>query len=194
MRYFFLLFISVALVACGGKKKSDDGGLELTDAQLKALMKQQPTAGGDPGQGEAALKQLEAAYQTDSSDIDNVYNLAFLHCGQCLNDSSFQACPKAEQYLSRVVVLKSDYREGKAFYNRYLCLQHRGALQPALEDLNSFIAINSKNPKPAVNFYLQKAALLQKMGKMSEACAELKKANKIDTIGLSSIEWKNQCK
>ena len=190
MKYLITLIIPIFLFACGGKK-ADDGGLNLTDEQLNEIMKRKPmTNNTNPGaNSDEAMLQLEASYQTDSSLLDNVYNLAFMYCSKCVSDSTMQSCPKAEQYLSRVIILKADHRQGKAYYNRALCLEHQGKYESALADLNKFIAMHSNNPKPPVNFYFQKAVLLHKMGRSPEACTELKKAEKIDTTGISGLGW-----
>ncbi len=191
MKILFHIVLAVSIISCGSN--NNEGGLELSDEQLKEIMKRQAPI-TNPGQGDAALIQLEQYYQSDSSNIDNVYNLAFLYCGKCLSDSSFTECTKAEQYLNRVISLQKDYREGKAFYNISLCFKHQGKLEPALGALNSFIAINKDNPKPPVNFYIQKASILHELGRSQEACSEIKNAEKLDSTGLSIIKWKSECK
>lgn len=192
MKHLTFLLLILLLSACG-QKKSNDGGLELTDAQLKELMKKQPQLNNNPGSGDAALQQLETAYQTDSSNLDNVYNLAFMYCNKCVADTSFVACPKAAQYLSRVIRLKADYRQGKAYYNRALCNEHQSNLDAALLDYNRFSEINANNPKPPVNYFLKKALLLKKMERNREACVELKKAEKLEKNSTAQIEWREEC-
>jgi tetratricopeptide (TPR) repeat protein len=191
MKYITLLLLILLLIACG-QKKSTDGGLELTDTQLKEIIKKQPQI-NNPGTGDAAMQQLEMSYQSDSSNLDNVYNLAFMYCNKCVADTSFVACPKAEQYLSRVIRLKADYRQGKAYYNRALCFEHQSKLDAALQDLNRFSELNANNSKPPVNYFMKKAMLLKKMDRNREACAELKRAEKHDTTGISQIEWRADC-
>ena len=191
MKYLNLLLLSILLIACG-QKKSDDGGLELTDAQLKELMKKQPQM-TNPGTGDAAMQQLEMSYMADSSNLENVYNLAFMYCNKCVADTSFVACPKAAQYLSRVIRLKADYRQGKAYYNRALCNEHQSNFDAALLDYNRFSEINANNPKPPVNYFLKKALLLKKMDKSREACVELKKAEKLEKNSTDQIEWREEC-
>jgi tetratricopeptide (TPR) repeat protein len=191
MKYLTLLLLTLLLIACG-QKKSNDGGLELTDAQLKELMKKQPQM-SNPGTGDAAMQQLEMSYQSDSSNLDNVYNLAFMYCNKCVADTSFVACPKAAQYLSRVIRLKADYRQGKAYYNRALCNEHQSNLDAALLDYNRFSEINANNPKPPVNYFLKKALLLKKMDRSREACVELKKAEKLEKNSTAQIEWREEC-
>jgi tetratricopeptide (TPR) repeat protein len=191
MKYLILALFVLLLYACG-QKKSNDGGLELTDAQLTELMKKQPQI-NNPGTGNAAMQQLELSYLSDSSNIDNVYNLAFLYCTKCVADTSFESCPKAEQYLSRVIRLKADYRQGKAYYNRALCNEHQSKLEAALQDLNRFSELNANNSKPPVNYFLQKALLLKKMDRSREACYELKKAEKLEKESILKIEWREDC-
>ena len=191
MKHLTFLLLTLLLIACG-QKKSNDGGLELTDAQLKELMKKQPQM-TNPGTGDAAMQQLEMSYQSDSSNLDNVYNLAFMYCNKCVADTSFVACPKAAQYLSRVIRLKADYRQGKAYYNRALCNEHQSNLEAALLDYNRFSEINANNPKPPVNYFLKKALLLKKMERNREACVELKKAEKLEKNSTAQIEWREEC-
>jgi tetratricopeptide (TPR) repeat protein len=191
MKTKFLIILAVlSILSCTNKKT--DSGLELSDEQLKELLKKQRPENNN--QSDMALENLETAYQKDSSNIENVYNLSFMYCSKCLNDSSFNICPKAIQYLNRVVKLKPEYREGKAFYNRQLCAMHLGKYEAALEDINSFIELNKKNPKPAVNYFLQKAIILEKIGKIDEACKTLNLAKNIDTVGFSNLKWKTSCK
>jgi tetratricopeptide (TPR) repeat protein len=191
MKHLTFLLLILLLLACG-QKKSNDGGLELTDAQLKELMKKQPQM-TNPGTGDEAMQQLEMSYLDDSSNIDNVYNLAFMYCNKCVADTSFVACPKAAQYLSRVIRLKADYRQGKAYYNRALCNEHQSNLDAALLDYNRFSEINANNPKPPVNYFLKKALLLKKMERNREACVELKKAEKLEKNSTAQIEWREEC-
>lgn len=191
MRYLLYLLSLTILISCG-PQNNNDGGLDLTDAQLKELMKRQPQIQNPEG-GDAALVQLELNYQEDSSNLDNVYNLGFLYCGKCLNDSTYESCPKAEQYLGRVIRLKADYREGKSYYNRALCLEHQGNFEAALQDLNRFIELNAGKSKPPVNYFMQKAVLLKKMDRTEDACKELKKAEKLDSTGISTITWRSAC-
>jgi len=191
MKTKFLIILAVlSVLSC--TNKNADSGLELSDEQLKELLKKQRPENNN--QSDMALENLETAYQKDSFNIENVYNLSFMYCSKCLNDSSLSECPKAMQYLSRVIKLKPDYREGKAYYNRQLCEMRLGKFEAALEDINSFIELNKKNPKPAVNFYIQKAVILEKIGKKDEACKNLKLAEKLDTAGLSDINWRSSCK
>jgi tetratricopeptide (TPR) repeat protein len=136
---------------------------------------------------------LEMSYQSDSSNLDNVYNLAFMYCNKCVADTSYVDCPKAEQYLSRVIRLKADYRQGKAYYNRALCYEHQSKFDAALQDLNRFSEINANNPKPPVNYFLKKALLLKKMDRSREACVELKKAEKLEKNSTAQIEWREEC-
>ena len=191
MKHLTFLLLALLLIACG-QKKSNDGGLELTDAQLKELMKKQPQM-SNPGTGLAAMQQLEMSYLDDSSNLENVYNLAFMYCNKCVADTSFVACPKAAQYLSRVIRLKADYRQGKAYYNRALCNEHQSNLDAALLDYNRFSEINSDNPKPPVNYFLKKAVLLKKMERNREACVELKRAEKLEKNSTAQIEWREEC-
>jgi tetratricopeptide (TPR) repeat protein len=191
MKHLNILLLTLLLIACG-QKKSNDGGLELTDAQLKELMKKQPQM-SNPGTGLAAMQQLEMSYLDDSSNLENVYNLAFMYCNKCVADTSFVACPKAAQYLSRVIRLKADYRQGKAYYNRALCNEHQSNLDAALLDYNRFSEINSNNPKPPVNYFLKKAVLLKKMERNREACVELKRAEKLEKNSTAQIEWREEC-
>jgi len=191
MKHINILLLILLLIACG-QKKSNDGGLELTDAQLKEMMKKQPRT-NNPGTGEAAMQQLEMSYQEDSSNLDNVYNLAFMYCNRCLGDTSFVACPKAEQYLSRVIRLKAAYRQGKAYYNRALCNEHQNKLEAALSDFNRFSELNANNSKPPVNYFLNKALLLKKMDRSREACVELKKAEKLEKNSTAQIAWREEC-
>lgn len=191
MKHLTLLLLALLLIACG-QKKSNDGGLELTDAQLKELMKKQPQM-TNQGTGDAAMQQLEMSYQSDSSNLENVYNLAFMYCNKCVADTSFVACPKAAQYLSRVIRLKADYRQGKAYYNRALCNEHQSNLDAALLDYNRFSEINANNAKPAVNYFLKKALLLKKMDRSREACVELKRAEKLEKNSTAQIEWREEC-
>ena len=191
MKHLTFLLLTLLLIACG-QKKSNDGGLELTDAQLKELMKKQPQM-TNTGTGDEAMQQLEMSYLDDSSNIDNVYNLAFMYCNKCVADTSFVACPKAAQYLSRVIRLKADYRQGKAYYNRALCNEHQSNLDAALLDYNRFSEINANNPKPPVNYFLKKALLLKKMERNREACVELKKAEKLEKNSTAQIEWREEC-
>ena len=191
MKHLTFLLLALLLIACG-QKKSNDGGLELTDAQLKELMKKQPQM-SNPGTGLAAMQQLEMSYLDDSSNLENVYNLAFMYCNKCVADTSFVACPKAAQYLSRVIRLKADYRQGKAYYNRALCNEHQSNLDAALLDYNRFSEINSNNPKPPVNYFLKKAVLLKKMERNREACVELKRAEKLEKNSTAQIEWREEC-
>jgi tetratricopeptide (TPR) repeat protein len=191
MKTKFLIILAVlSVLSC--TNKNADSGLELSDEQLKELLKKQRPENNN--QSDMALENLKTAYLKDSSNIDNVYNLSFMYCSKCLNDSSLSECPKAMRYLSRVIKLKPDYREGKAYYNRQLCEMRLGKFEAALEDINSFIELNKKNPKPAVNFYIQKAVILEKIGKKDEACKNLKLAEKLDTAGLSDINWRSSCK
>jgi tetratricopeptide (TPR) repeat protein len=192
MKYLTLLFLILLLSACG-TKKTDEGSLDLSDAQLKELMKKQPQI-NKPGSGDAAIQQLELSYLSDSSNLDNVYNLAFMYCNKCVADSSYVDCPKAEQYLSRVIRLKADFRQGKAYYNRALCYEHQSKFDAALQDLNRFSEINANNSKPPVNYFMKKAMLLKKMDRNREACAELKRAEKLDSTGISQISWRDDCK
>jgi tetratricopeptide (TPR) repeat protein len=192
MKYLIFILPVLIFFSCGTKKSNDDG-LELSDDQLKELMKKQPQI-SNPGSGDAALQQLELSYLSDSSNLDNVYNLAFLYCTKCVADTSFASCPKADQYLSRVIRLKADYRQGKAYYNRALCNEHQSKLEAALQDLNRFSEINANNSKPPVNYFLQKALLLKKMDRSREACAELKRAEKLDSTGISQVSWRDECK
>jgi tetratricopeptide (TPR) repeat protein len=191
MKHINILLLILLLIACG-QKKSNDGGLELTDTQLKEIIKKQPQI-NNPGTGDAAMQQLEMSYQSDSSNLDNVYNLAFMYCNKCVADTSFVACPKAAQYLSRVIRLKADYRQGKAYYNRALCNEHQSNLDAALLDYNRFSEINANNPKPPVNYFLNKALLLKKMDRSREACVELKKAEKLEKNSTAQIEWREEC-
>lgn len=191
MKYLTLLLLILLITACGQRKPVDDP-LNLTDAQLRELMKKQPQM-NNPGNGDAAIVQLEMSYQEDSSNLDNVYNLAFMYCNKCVADTSFEACPRAEQYLSRVIRLRADYRQGKAYYNRALCFEHQSKFEQALQDLNRFSELNANNSKPPVNYFLSKAILLKKMDRNREACAELKRAEKLDSTGISQIEWRAEC-
>lgn len=187
---FLIVIFFFTIISCSNKKT--DSGLELSDEQLNELIKNQKPVNSN--QSAMALDNLESDYQKDSSNIENVYNLSFMYCSKCLNDSSFNICPKAIQYLNRVVKLNPEYREGKAFYNRQLCAMHLGKYEAALEDINSFIELNKKNPKPAVNYFLQKAIILEKIGKIDEACKTLNLAKNIDTVGFSNLNWKISCK
>ena len=188
--HFLTVLLLLSILSCTTKKS--DSELELSDEQLNELIKNQRTGKVNPS--DMALEYLETAYLKDSSNIENVYNLSFMYCSKCMNESNFDDCSKAIQYLSRVITLKPDYREGKAFYNRQLCKFQLSNFESALEDLNSFIELNKKNPKPAVNYYLQKAVILEKIGKKEEACKSLKLAEKLDTSGLSDIKRSCSCK
>jgi hypothetical protein len=55
MKYINLLLLALLLTACG-QKKSNDGGLELTDTQLKEIIKKQPQI-NNSGTGDAAMQQ-----------------------------------------------------------------------------------------------------------------------------------------
>lgn len=181
-----IAFIVLLICAACGAAPNPDAGLELSDEQLNALIKNRHIVPNEDN-GDAALAQLEAAYKTDSSQIDNVYNLAYMYTARCISDSSHSECPRALQYLTRVIGLQRDYRSGNAFYNRMLCYQHLGQYEAALADLNIFAEMHKNDEKPPVNFYYQKAVLLQQLGKIAEACAELKNAEKLDTTGLSDL-------
>ncbi len=186
-----LLILLLMSVSCK-QQSSNDGGLELTDEQLKALMKKQPTMPGQSS-GEEIMIQMEMAYQQDSSDLNNVYNLAFTYCGKCLGSQDPGNCNKAIQYLSRTIQLQPDYRKGKAYFNRQLCYQVLGKHEQALADLNSFIPIHAKADTIEVNYFLAKANVLHQLERQEEACATLKKAYTLDTLGLSAITWKGDC-
>jgi tetratricopeptide (TPR) repeat protein len=186
-----LILLLMSSVSCKNQS-SDDGGLELSDEQLKELMKKQPTMPGQSS-GEEIMIQMELAYQQDSSDLNNVYNLAFTYCGKCLESQDAANCNKAIQYLSRTIKLKPDYRKGKAYFNRQLCYQVLGKHAEALADLNSFIPIHAKADTIEVNYFLAKANVLYQLERRDEACATLKEAYSLDTLGLSQIEWKEEC-
>ncbi len=193
--HLIALIVLLILVACGRNPKNDEGGLELSEEQLKELMKRQmPKPGGGQAGSDIALLQLEENYITDSSNIDNVYNLAYLYCSRCLADSSYSDCPKALQYLNRVTVLQHDYRRRNAFYNRGLCHQHMGNYSQALADIEVFAELHLKEDKPPVNFYLQKAIILHQWGKKEEACLELKNAAKVDSSAVSALDWGGNCR
>ena len=178
----------ILLLICSGFQinTNNDGGLDLSDEQLQQLMKNRPTMPGE-NNGDAALLQLETAYQEDSSQIDNVYNLAYMYTARCIGDSTYICCPKALQYLNRSLVLSKNHRWGNAFYNRMLCYQHLGNYEAAIKDIDTYTELHKNDEKPLVNFYYQKAVLLQQSGKMKEACAELKNAAKLDTTGLGDL-------
>lgn len=190
LRATSLALLILLLMSCNNQ--SNDGGLELSDEQLKELMKKQPTMPGQSS-GEEIMIQMEMAYQQDSSDLNNVYNLAFTYCGKCLESQEASNCKKAIQYLSRTIQLKPDYRKGKAYFNRQLCYQILGKQEEALADLNSFIPIHAKADTIEVNYFLAKADLLHQLERQAEACATLKEAYTLDTLGLSQIEWKEDC-
>ncbi len=190
MKYLFFI-----LILCGACiQKNSEESLNLTEDQLKKIILNRPTM---PTQNsDEILIKLEENYKIDSSNIENVYNLAFIYCTRCLQNinSDTLNCLSANRYFQRVKNLDRNFRDGKAFYNSHLCYKKIGNRDAALVDLNIFIKKNMNNRAIGVNFYLQRADLYYESGKINEACQDLKYALKLDTIGLYKLSNKILCK
>ncbi len=182
------------LILSSCNSKNEDDSLNLSNEQLKNLIRKNPSLSAQ-NQNDAILK-LEENYQKDSNDILNVYNLAFMKCTNCLqgNSSNSIDCIDALKYFQRVKKTNKFYRDSKAFYNSYLCYKKMEKQEEALKELDVFIKDNQNKDKIQVNFYLQRAELLNELGRNAEACDDLKRALKFDTTGYFTLKNKIPCK
>ena len=192
MKLFYFFCILLYFVSCNFNDDKD--ALNLSNEQLKEIIrKKTPTP--EQNHNDAILK-LEENYQKDSNDLLNVYNLAFMKCTNCLQGVSSETknCMDALTYFQRVKKINKFYRDSKAFYNSYLCYKKMEKQEEALKELDVFIKNNQNKDKIQVNFYLQRAELLNELGRNAEACDDLKRALKFDTMGYFTLINKIPCK
>jgi tetratricopeptide (TPR) repeat protein len=190
MKYWILFLI--CCVACQPKKS--DEGLNLTDEQLKEILRQNSST---PVQNSGdIIYKLEENLKIDSTNLENLYNLAFVYCTKCLQDLKIDtlSCIKAIQYFQKVKNLDKNYRDAKAYYNSHLCYKKMGNRESALENMNIFVENNLNNKTLRINIFLKRAELYIELGRREEACRDLKNALKSDTTGYYKLSDKISCK
>lgn len=167
--FFLLLFIPCIAFSQNDYDQLVKEGLNLLKQEKIAL----------------ALDKYNQAYLLDSSRVEANYGLGVGYAYFC--HTYLKDCNKSIFFLDKSIKIDNSYRN--SYKNRGGIKMAIKEYEAAIEDFNMAIKLN---PKESSN-YLGKATVFEKMGRLNEACKNLKKAAELGNPTASQILTSMDC-
>lgn len=190
-----MFLFMLILTACQSGTTTDDTGLELSQEQLDALLRNQSPKAPQQVSLEQIITQMESSLAMHPRDTSTLYQLARVYYDKYTEDSSAATLQKSINYYSQVIQLDPTYEKGHSYYNRMLAQLAKGDYPAALADIDAFVKANQGRTR--VNYVAMQAEILYQNGQLEQACKAFAKAQTLaerDSLPIGNIgDWQTEC-